>query len=400
MRRKTLRMYGLLAHFSRHANKWLLRCLVFTFIFLSALISLRAEIYKWRDDTGVMRYSNKPPADPAQTPENLPTPTALPGTEPNGKAYYLNLPDEPTHKNAAAPALPPMTVPPDVLRQLKEDAPAPAISAAAQTPTDLAAVTIRLAELEKALVHETANRLKKEQEDAQTQAFIKQLQSQNNALKLALTQMEERLSALTEAAPGKTAQSGKLDAVAEYDVRVKLAALETEVAQLADALPAARGTDIAAKLAENGNMLKTVSEYQARQITDHQTQLETLRAEIEQLKARPPAAPEVKRIAQAGVADMLPLKAMPADVTALIAGIVEKNTFMEAVIKHQANVLKTQNEHLKEIEAKLAQLQSSAQPAKAQPAAAIGAEQLPQAETEALWNGITIVERKIRRESP
>jgi hypothetical protein len=183
----------------------------------------------------------------------------------------------------------------------------------------------------------------------------------------------------------------------EYDVRVKLAALETEVEQLVDTLPASRGTEVVARLVENNNMLKTVSEYQARQINDQQTQLETLRMEIEQLKARQPASPDGQRSSQTVSAEVMTQKAVPDDVAVMIAGIIEKNTFMEAVIKHQANVLKTQNEHLKEIEAKLAQLQFPEQPLQASLVLATAPDNLQQDGTASLANGIKIVERKARR---
>ena len=408
-------------------KKLVLIGLIGTLVLLGTIISLHAEVYKWRDNTGIIQYSNKPPDDPYYILEQIPTANAPPAEQPDGMMYYVNVPA-------------PETVMP-----------------ASQPPVEITALTLRLKEVEGALDREVDNRLQWEQEYRQTQSLAKGLEEQNATLKLTVARLENELQELQGAVVVSDAQltalknpqppqqlamlEGKVDdlqghfntilqkseqrvamvqteletiksvqqkdlqtmstklaalesqlktmpelarsdsvatlsaklqelesalstEISEresqhqptYDLRVKLASLETEVEQLVDALPSSRRASVVVnELAENGNVLKTITAYQGQQITEQKAQIDALKAELEQIKAQ--AAPSLANTrVQSDSSNKISTKSFPDDVTRMIADMVEKNTFLEAVIKHQANALKTQNERLKAIEARLAQL--------------------------------------------
>jgi hypothetical protein len=90
-------------NFTKHHQKWMLLCLVFMLIFFGAMNSLHAEIYKWRDNAGIIQYSNKPPEDPSLILEPIPTEKTPLIEHTDGVLYYLNVPTGNTSKNIAAP---------------------------------------------------------------------------------------------------------------------------------------------------------------------------------------------------------------------------------------------------------------------------------------------------------
>jgi chromosome segregation ATPase len=365
-----------------HWKKLVLVGLIGTLVLLGTIISLHAEVYKWRDNTGIIQYSNKPPDDPSCILEQIPTANAPPAEQPEGVMYYVNVPS-------------PETVTPS-----------------SQPSVEITALTLRLKEVEGALDREVDNRLKWEQEYRQTQSLSKGLEDQNATLKLTVARLENELKELHGAVIVSDAQltalknpqpsqqlamlEGKVDdlqghlntilqksesvaalsaklqelesalstEISEresqhqptYDIRVKLASLETEVEQLVDALPSSRRASVVVnELAENGNVLKTITTYQGQQITAQKAQIDAIKAELEQFKAQ--AAPSLANTrVHSNSPNEVSTESLPDDVTRMIADLVEKNTFLEAVIKHQANALKTQNERIKAIEARLAEL--------------------------------------------
>jgi len=277
-------------------------CLVFTFVFLGVTALVPAEIYKWQDETGMIHYSNTPPSDRSRILELYPTEKVPLVEDTTGIVYYLNVPGRNTEVD-----IPEITVSPEVLNDIMKDASAAQVQSPAQAFPDMTALTVRLAEVEKALEREIESRLKREQEYNQAQMLVKDMDSQNKALRLALTQMG------------------------------------TDLKQLMDALLSSRkASKMVADLVENGNVFKTISGYQTQQIDAQKDQIDTLRVEMKQLK---------EQIAVSTV------NAVSHQDDSLVADLLEKNTFMEAVIKHQANVLNVQNEQIKAIEIKLAQLQ-------------------------------------------
>jgi chromosome segregation ATPase len=412
---------------TKHWKKLVLVGLIGALVLLGTIISLHAEVYKWRDNTGIIQYSNKPPDDPSCILEQISTATAPPVEQPEGMMYYVNVP------------APEILIP------------------ASQLPVEITALTLRLQEVEGTLDREVDNRVKWEEEYRQTQSLAKGLEDQNATLKLTVTRLEKKLKELNKAVVASDAQLTalknpqppqqlamlegkvddfhghlntisqksdqqvvmvqneletiksvqqrdlqtvytKLDALESQlknmpesarsenvttlsaklqelesalsteiseresqqqptdDIRVKLASLETEVEQLVDALPSARRASVVVnELVENGNVLKTIAASQGQQIIEQKAQIEALNAELEQLKTQ--TTPSIANVrVHSDSPNEVSAESLPDNVTRMIADLVEKNTLLEAVIKEQANALKTQNEHIKAIEARLAQL--------------------------------------------
>lgn len=470
MKNDQFKMFEGLCDVKKLSKKWMFPGLVFTLVFLVSVGSLHAEIYKWQDETGRIYYSNTPPKDLSRILEKFPTEKVPLVEDANGVVYYLNVPIGNTEAD-----IPEITVSPEILDEIMKDAPVAQAQSPAQPLPDMTAVTIRLAEVEKALEREIEGRLKWEYEYARAQTLVKDLESQNKVLRLALTQMGNDLKRVQEAVVAsntqlaelknpqrtqqlamldrkvdnlqshlntiiqdsdhrvtmvqteietvKTAQGEELETLhvklnalkseieainelalsekfatlsteihklglqqqPDYDVQVKLASLETDLKQLMDALPSSRrASEVVVGLIENGNVLKTISEYQARQIDVQKDQIDTLRTEMQQLKEQI-AIPMVNVVSQQGDSS-----------DSLLAALVEKNTFMEAVIKHQTNVLNAQNEQIKAVEAKMAQIQVPEQSAREQEGTTIMADNV---EEELASSGIRIVARKERRRS-
>ena len=436
-------------------TKWAIRGLIFTLVFLGALMSLRAEIYKWQDETGTIRYSNHPPDDPARILETIPTEQVPMVQDTDGVMYYLNVPaqDGPAG-DAKLTDIEPMTLSPDMLNQVLQQTSSP------NSAIDLTALTLRLSELERALQQETRQRLRWEQQYDAAQTRIATLETQNGRLKSSLTQVERKLTTLQNTPtvsdipaalpPEQTDQLlAMLDAKAEsvykyvestvrqadqrvvqlqaelqdlerryaqklgaletdfqnvewqqqpaYEVRVKLASLETELQELVDALPASRrASEVVSELRENDGALQTVVDYQARQLNQQQHVIEQLSADLEQLKGQ---------AAEAGNAQLMqtteaeaPLEDLTADeLRRMIAELSEKNAFMEAVIKHQANALNAQQARLAAIEEQVAGL--SAAEAGQQNTSAIATVSDFDLILGYSSSGIEIVERRERRKS-
>jgi hypothetical protein len=467
MKKDHFKTPGCFCSVKKHSKKWMLLGLVFTLVFLGPIGSLQAEIYKWQDEAGTIHYSNTPPNDLTRILERYPTEKVPLVEDANGIVYYLNVPVGSTEMD-----IPEITVSPETLREIMKDVPADQVQAPAQPSPDMTTLTIRLAEVENALEREIGNRLKWEHGYARAQTLVKDLESQNKVLRLALTQMRNDLERVQEAvvvsdmqltalkipqhkqqlamlegkvgnlqsllhtvnqqadhqvavvqneietlksAQGKElgALYAKLDVLeseietinelalseqlTDFSTKIhelglqqqsdsetweKLALLETEVKRLMDALPSSReASEAVTDLVENGNVLKSISEYQAQQINTQKDQIAALQTEIQQLKEQ-----TVNAVSQQDDSS-----------DSLIADLVEKNTFMEDVIKRQADMLNAQNEQIKMIEAKMAQLQvSSDQSVREQEVTVKVADNI---EEELLTGGIRIIGRKERRRS-
>lgn len=413
MKKDKFKTSGCLCRVKKLSKKWMFPGLVFTLVFLGSVGSLHAEIYKWQDETGMIHYSNTPPNDLSRILEKFSTEKVPLVEDANGVVYYLNVPIGSTEAD-----IPEITISPEMLKEIMKDAPATQVQSPAQSFPDMTAVTIRLAEVENALEREIGSRLNWEHEYARAQTLVKDLESQNKVLRLALTEMGKELEGVQEAVAASNMQltelknpqhtqqlamlEGKVDELQSHlstiiqhsDHRVAKVQNEIETVKTAQgkeletlyAKLGALDSEIEAinELALNENVLRTISEYQARQIDAQKDQLDTLRAEIQQLKGQL-AIPTVNAVSQQDDSS-----------NSLIAALVEKNTFMEAVIKHQANVLNTQNDQIKAIEAKLVQIQVPDPSASEQKGIAIITDNV---EEESPIGGIRIVARQERRRS-
>lgn len=423
MKKDQFKTPGCLCSVKKHSKKWMLLGLVFTLVFLGPIGSLQAEIYKWQDEAGTIHYSNTPPNDLTRILEKYPTKKVPLVEDTNGIVYYLNVPVESTKMD-----IPEITVSPEVLKEIVKDAPADQVQAPAQPSPDMTVLTIRLAEVENALEREIGNRLKWEHGYARAQTLVKDLESQNKVLRLALTQMRNDLERVQEAVvvsdmqltalkipqhkqqlamlEGKVGnlqsllhtvsqQADQRVAVVQNEIETlksaqgkevgalyaKLDVLESEIETINELALSEQLTDFSTKIHEHGNVLKTISEYQAQQINTQKDQIAALQTEIQQLKEQTANAVSQQDDSSAS----------------LIADLVEKNTFMEDVIKRQADMLNAQNEQIKMIEVKLAQLQvSSDQSVREQEVTVKVADNI---EEEPTTGGIRIVGRKERRRS-
>lgn len=142
-----------------------------------------------------------------------------------------------------------------------------------------------------------------------------------------------------------------------YDIRIRLAALETELENLTDALPASRrASTTVANLLESGNALKTITAYQSQQINDQTAQIEKLRKGIDWLKAQAATSVIQQQASGETSQNLITARLVSESDLPTLEEMMEKNAFMEAVIKHQTNALNMQKNRINAIEAKLEQL--------------------------------------------
>ncbi len=176
-------------------------------------------------------------------------------------------------------------------------------------------------------------------------AFESEITSTNDAdLSLQLNMLSKKLETLeTQPQP-------------DYNIRVKLASLETEVENLVDVLPASQSASkVVAELLESGNALRNIAAYQAQQIKGQSSQIETLKKEIDLLKTHT-ATPTVRQISETTSQNRVSVRSISESDVPGLEEMMEKNAFMEAVIKHQTNALNIQKNRLNAIETRLEQL--------------------------------------------
>lgn len=308
-----------------------------------AIMPAQADIYKWRDTSGVIYYSNHPPADLTSIIAIIPSQNAAPGSDAEPKAFYLAAPGGQLADS--------FTIPPDVLQELFNGQPSTtaAASAPSEDAPDLTTLTMRLAEVEQTLQQEVETRVQWQQQYAQAQSVIKTLEQQNRALNLVLANLEENIdflrgtvvaSDLEVSALKQRIQPGqyvmlansvtglqeqvqtialelqtlnapilsekvaalsadihalKIQQQPDYDVSVRLTALESDVQNLAQTHAAPAQTAVAvARLEANGQALSNISANHDRRLDDQQVQIAALQAELERLKtARMPAENQI-----------------------------------------------------------------------------------------------------------
>jgi chromosome segregation ATPase len=164
--------------------------------------------------------------------------------------------------------------------------------------------------------------------------------------------LQQRLEAL------QTAQTEKIEQLATTNesMQLKLAALETELSGLTTALPASQKvSEVAHKLVEHGNALKTATEEQAQQIRQHRSQIVQLQIELGLLRTQSEEYPFVLPDAGPTMQDA----ALTEDQKAILAALLEKNALMEDIINYQSTALDVQKNRIQDIEARLEQMQGS-----------------------------------------
>ncbi len=158
--------------------------------------------------------------------------------------------------------------------------------------------------------------------------------------------LEERLDILSA-----KVQHLETQQTPDYNVRIKVATLETQMEDLLDSLPASRrASQVVSELREKSRALKTLSTYQGQQLQQQKTRIETLQQEFEGLKNQlgPQSATgdsQARMVTLSGAGN-----------SQLLKEVREKNRFLEAVIKHQTNTLNKQKVRIEKLEAQFEQL--------------------------------------------
>ncbi|PID58356.1 hypothetical protein CSB45_04620 [candidate division KSB3 bacterium] len=181
---------------SHVVSKMFLRLLVCLCMLLAAISPSQAEIYRWKDESGVIHYSNALPASGiSEVLDVIPTHRIPIVEDADGQVYYLNLPgSELTQDMAFQDVLDQLRLPDDILDELMEEAAAAKLKA--EHPSTVA---FRLTELEEALEREMTKRLEWEQEYLRSQSRSKELQLRNEQLQLALGALEARIDSIQKA---------------------------------------------------------------------------------------------------------------------------------------------------------------------------------------------------------
>ena len=125
------------------------------------MFSLEAEVYKWQDETGAVRYSNKPPEDESRILEQIPTEKVPLVEDTDGVVYYLNVPVGDAGKDIFESDMSgQMMLSPELVNEPTKETAVKPIYPSLESPLDLTALTVRLAEVEKALEKDEARKLK------------------------------------------------------------------------------------------------------------------------------------------------------------------------------------------------------------------------------------------------
>lgn len=395
MRVIALYLHRAIRRIPRTLKRWLFKIAVLAMAFLGIIFSLNAEIYKWRDDTGLIYYSNHPPADLSRIIEIIPSQNASSGANSEPKVYYFSAPGGQGNED--------FTVPPEVLQELFYEQPQAAIPQS--TPTvpqsdpstnlpDMTAITMRLTQLEGTLEREIETRLQWEQQYAYAQSVIKTLEQENRTLNVALVSMQEDIKYLQgtvvasdmqmaalkqQTQPGQYAMlqhtvtglqehvetialeldsldwsvlsnqvatlaadisSLKIRQQPDHSLLNRLSSLENTMQHVNDMLPASQQTtEEMSRLKQHGTALTMITGYHDERLDNQQFQIAALQIELDALKAsQNPSAEQITGLD---------------DSRSVVAQLVEKNQFMETMIEHQAGTLQAQNEQIKLIKAQL-----------------------------------------------
>lgn len=149
-----------------------------------------AEIYRWKDANGMIRYSNRPPDDPALLLDAMPLKQPPLEQRQQGSSYYLQSSGKEERQQAFSGnqverlVLPSQTTNPAVESAAETPAPQPAQN------DDMAALLSRMTELEQRLEETTDYRTDWEVKYQQTLLQTEQLEQQNSLLHETITDMQ------------------------------------------------------------------------------------------------------------------------------------------------------------------------------------------------------------------
>ncbi len=172
-----------------------------------------AEIYRWKDANGMMRYSNRPPDDPALLLDAMPLKQPPAEHTPQGGGYYLQTPGKETlQQEFSGNAVERLVLPSGVVEHLLTDTPNPAevLSQPPVTETvtpdtaevplqesvpndDMATLLSRVTDLEQSLQQAINSRMEWEQTYQQSLSQTEQLEQQNRLLRETTVEMQRTL---------------------------------------------------------------------------------------------------------------------------------------------------------------------------------------------------------------
>ncbi|GAK58682.1 chromosome segregation ATPases [Candidatus Vecturithrix granuli] len=267
--------------------------LLFCVILLGWVLTPSAEIYRWQDREGVIRYSNTPPEDQSLVIEAIPTERIPLLEDENGMIYYLHVPEGSSTQNPSSQQVPgQLALPPEVLDRLVHEASQTIPPIAKEPSPDLTALTIRLAELERSLKQEMNNRQQWEQEYRQTQSYTKELEQQNERLKLAVAQMQTKFEQLQQTVDASKAYVAALQRPDQEFVVIetKMAQLQTSVTDMSQHSKQAAEqvhTQVNALYARLENVETDIQALRNPPVTE-QVSVSTLSQKLEELKGQLP----------------------------------------------------------------------------------------------------------------
>lgn len=166
-------------------------CMILAAVLFTGERPTSAEIYRWKDVDGTIRYSNTKPGESAEILDVIPTRRVPLVEAQDGTVYYLNVPERIDQLN----------LPPDILDDLLKPAPAPkaetpASAAKESDAADMAEILKRLTDLESSLQREIAARQKWERAYEEIRSDAKRLEQENTALTRTLDNTRSTLDAL------------------------------------------------------------------------------------------------------------------------------------------------------------------------------------------------------------
>ncbi len=171
-----------------------------------------AEIYRWKDANGMMRYSNRPPDDPTLLLDAMPLKQPPIEHAPQGGGYYLQTPGKETlQQEFSGNNVERLVLPSGVVENLLTETPNP-VEALSQPPVtktatpdtaevpvpesvqeDMAALLARVNELEQSLQQAINGRTEWEQKYQQSLSQTEQLEQQNRLLRETTVEMRRTL---------------------------------------------------------------------------------------------------------------------------------------------------------------------------------------------------------------
>jgi len=216
-----------------------------------------AEIYRWKDANGTVRYSNRPPDDPSLLLDALPLKQPPSEQSQKNSSYYLQSQGKETlQQEFSGNKIERFVLPSNVVDNALTNAPSVAEKPSQQSANDdaMTALLSRMNDLEQRLQQATANQTDWEQKYQQAMLQTEQLEEQNRLLRQTISEMQATLQQFQE----MIASSQKITVI--------------------------QPLSHIAKVGVDNNELNTFIAAQSEQIQQQQREIAQLRQEVQALK--------------------------------------------------------------------------------------------------------------------